>query len=744
MFDSNRSFSKTRRTSVRLLVLSIIAFLVAPLSGVQAEATGEHARRIIDSGMSSLRAVIGPSSTAAGTQQFEAQTIEDPSRNARKVTHFRLCPRRLRLYVGEAYTLVPTPIDNNRDAVDGVAPLWETSDPKVADVSSWGEVSALGPGNAILRARAGTAQATVSVEVHEGGRPRQSDLEYDLEHARDCDEPEAAQLEQPQQELAEFDAAAASEENHPRGSHADTRSIGNAIHSSDLPTSKTAGQVARPAMLRSPRPQLRQASYSSLKAAAARPAAARKKFFGRGFFVIDPIDGSGGDPSSPAAAAPNNAVGSYRFGAQEASQGSPTKTKNLLGSYNFTFSAPLLNLGGRGIGVNLGLIFNSRLWNKDTAGMTFNYNKGWPAAGWTLGYGRIIQNYDGTATGDQSGVGYFNSPGNYLLIQPDGSRIYLQANWDSAFSIWKHDSTDGTFLHLNDGNGKLKYPDGTVVKYNLTNNRLLPASIRNRNGDLITIAYRNKTSSFKYRWAIDSIVDSLGRVIQFHYYGDTGYPADDANGKTTNALATITTPNFGSGTRTLVQLYYQNITLQYNFSVPVDQNNSPASGSTLTVMKRIYYPATGTGYLFPDYSSYGMIRYISIRNNMTGAGGTVTDGTEIAYTKYDYVDVNTQVGQLNDSPQYTRRSEWWQGMTDENGTAIPATSPADYTYSRTVDTLALNRDRHGDLSAPEQPPGADHHGYQTEQCLLWQSAFPVIQRRDDDAPADRLQLLRAR
>jgi hypothetical protein len=127
----------------------------------------------------------------------------------------------------------------------------------------------------------------------------------------------------------------------------------------------------------------------------------------------------------------------------------------------------------------------------------------------------------------------------------------------------------------------------------------------------------------------------LGRVIQFHYYGDTGYPADDANGKTTNALATITTPNFGSGTRTLLQLYYQNITLQYNFSVPVDQNNSPASGSTLTVMKRIYYPATGTGYLFPDYSSYGMIRYISIRNNMTGAGGTVTDGTEIAYTKYD-------------------------------------------------------------------------------------------------------------
>lgn len=181
-------------------------------------------------------------------------------------------------------------------------------------------------------------------------------------------------------------------------------------------------------------------------------------------------------------------------------------------------------------------------------------------------------------------------------------------------------------------------------------------------------------------------------MTQFHYYGEKDgngqpvpeYAADDANGKPDDALAAVTVPNFGgSGTRTLMKLYYQNVTLTYSFSLAVDQNFNPASGSTLTVLKRIYYPATGTGYLFPEYSSYGMIRYISVRNNMTGAGGAVTDGTEIAYTKYTFQETGT----LSDSPQYTTRSEWWQGKTDDNG--IPTSAATNYSYARTIDNVLL-------------------------------------------------------
>lgn len=147
-------------------------------------------------------------------------------------------------------------------------------------------------------------------------------------------------------------------------------------------------------------------------------------------------------------------------------------------------------------------------------------------------------------------------------------------------------------------------------------------------------------------------------------------------------LAAITVSDFGSGERTLVWLMYQSITLFYDFFLPVDQsNNPPALGSELKVLRRIYYPATGQGYLFPDYSSYGMIRYISVRNNMTGTGGTVTDGTEIAYTKYDYVSVFNQEGQLLDSPTYTHRYEWWQGRRNDSGNIT--TDPAIYTYQVT-------------------------------------------------------------
>lgn len=398
------------------------------------------------------------------------------------------------------------------------------------------------------------------------------------------------------------------------------------------------------------------------------------------------LDGDGPDPPSTAAVFPYNAVGSPRFGPAQTSQGSAAKTKNLLGSFDYVFSAPVLAEGGRGIGANLALTYNSRVWTKETAGMTFNYGKGWPAPGWTLGYGRLIDDYDNLT--------------NWLLIQPDGTRVHLQKQQNGSLA-----STDGSFITVGVGtggsvNGKLRYPDGTLVTYsNAQNNRWVPVSIRSRNGDQITIGYRqyqkhqDQPNYFPVRWAIDQITDTLGRIITFHYYGDTGYPADSSGAKPEFALAAVTAPDQGGGTRMLVQLDYQTITLQYNFSVTVDQNANPASGSQITLLRRIYYPATGRGFLCQDYSTYGMARRISVRNNMTGAAGTVTDGTEIAYTKYNYTTIDpndpynrNQVGLLNDAPQYTTRSEWWQNKTDNNG--APTTAATDYTFVRTAGTDA--------------------------------------------------------
>ena len=258
--------------------------------------------------------------------------------------------------------------------------------------------------------------------------------------------------------------------------------------------------------------------------------------------------------------------------------------------------------------------------------------------------------------------------------------------------IYKWDSNDGTFIHLS-RTGKLKYPDGTWINYQDVNNRFLPTSIRTRNGDLITIAYRTYSSStFKYRWAIDYIYDSLGRYVRFKYYGDSGYTADAANGKPQNALAAVTAPDFagGSSVREMVRIEYQDITLKYNFgSLTV---TAPANNSILTVVKRIYYPQTGRGYLMTDYSTYGCARRISSRKDMTGAGSTITDGTEIAYTKYNYTTIDpadpygrNQVGALNYSPQYTEQREWWQGKTDAAGNTDNTDSVYSFTRSSGTD-----------------------------------------------------------
>jgi RHS repeat-associated protein len=677
MRTSLRSIDKSNKTTVRLLAIVFITVLLAgPLTPVEGAAAAEQARRAIDSVVKFLSAGLSKQSV----QTPSSQKFESPLQRADRVNHLRLCPRELLLYVDESFTLVPLPLDQDNNAVHGAELTFETKAPRLATVSSWGEVSAVAPGHTQVTVQAGTTSAHVNVEVRAGMRPRssdrrQADLDWKAEHAHDCDDPEAARLIEPRPELAADHDSTATASTSTQIKDAETDSVDDEVQGTGQ---QPFGRLARPAVFR----KAHSPEKSAIKATTA-AANAPGKIFGRGFFQIGGIDGDGPDPVSTAAAAPYNAVGSPRFGAVEHSQGSAAKTKNNLGSYDYVFSAPVLGLPGRGIDVNLALTCNSRVWTKETAGMTFNYGKGWPAAGWTLGYGRLIDNYD--------------NQGNGLLIQPDGTRIHLQKQTGGSLA-----STDGSFISMgarSSGalNGKLRYPDGTLVTYsNAQNGRWLPVSIRSRNGDQITIAYRqyNTTAGdphyFPYMWAISQITDTLGRIITFNYYGDTGYP-EDTTSKPKYALATITAPDQGGGTRTLVQLDYQSITLQYNFSVPVDANYNPVSGSQITVLKRVSYPATGRGYLFTEYGTYGMARKISECNNMTGANSAITDGTTIAYTKYNYTTIDpndpynrNQIGQLNDSPQYTTRSEWWQGKTDNNGASTTATT--DYTYSRSSGT----------------------------------------------------------
>ena len=173
----------------------------------------------------------------------------------------------------------------------------------------------------------------------------------------------------------------------------------------------------------------------------------------------DPPPEVGGAPS------PANAVGHPRFNPDFALQASPASTDNQLGSSSFNLSIPIFGAQGRGVGTNLNLVFNSRVWTKDLATntMVFDYDVGWPGPGFRLNYGRIIPNYN-VPTG---------SAGDYLLVEADGTRTPLI---DKSNGLYR--SSDGRYIEFLATNNKLFLPNGTLIRYQLNGaNKLVPTSI---------------------------------------------------------------------------------------------------------------------------------------------------------------------------------------------------------------------------------------------------------------------------
>jgi RHS repeat-associated protein len=642
----------------RFLAMLMVILVVGQVVPAQAEVLGEQARKFVDA---SLKPLFMPSeSLLKARRPSPPQNIETPAQAATRVSSIRLCPRQLKLYEGEIFPLSPEPLDNTQKTVHSTQKTWQSSAPSVADIDTTGELKAKGPGNATVTLTIGNATATVAVQVLPGFRPIQTNEQWNAEHPNDCDTPISAN---PSKETEKSNIIA---------NEAGDEAVKNIEQTTYIERKESLRDLARDASLRTEKLVTKAVKVTAREARAVKPVAATA--ISRAMYIPPPPnEGEGDDYFSQNSTAIYNAIGSPNYSPQEAGGEGGVKTKRNLGSSNYSFTAPILSLGGRGIGVNLAMTYNSRLWNKEGTEMQFNYNRGWPAAGWTLGYGRIIENYDGTGTGNFSNDSFANSPGNYLLLQPDGTRIHLEQSYDSTLGRWLHKSKDGSNLQLNP-NKNLRYPDGTKINYSKApTGKLVPIKIITRNGDFIVIDYRPRMENFKFRWAINQITDTLGRIIKFHYYSDPGYPVDEANGKMTNAVAAITAPDYETGQpKTLVKLEYMNTPIDYDFAnnltVPVD-----SVPSELTVVRKIYYPDTGRGFYFDNFSSYGMARTISTRIGMTESSGIIQIGTEIATTKYNY-STNTSgdpdfAANLPDSPKFTERKEYWSGKTDAQGNA---------------------------------------------------------------------------
>ena len=317
---------------------------------------------------------------------------------------------------------------------------------------------------------------------------------------------------------------------------------------------------------------------------------------------------------------------------------------------NFNFSVPLIALGGRGFGANLTLYYNSRVWSRHGNAVTFGAVGGFPFAGFSIGFGRIL------TYGPPYSV-------NHVLVDPDGTRHYF--SWVSGNTYQTLDGTHITFVATSSGGtttgGTLYYNDGVQVNVTLFNNRLLLDQVKDSNGNYVSITYKFGLAS---PLAIDFVTDTQGRKIQFNY---------DASGNVTS----ITAPGYGGTaqnpvTRTVAQFDYQSRTISYTFT-GLTVENVP-SGS-VNVLRHIYFPGTSTGSLF-TYSDYGMIYGVSSRRQMTIDGnGVISDGVESANVSFNYPTTGSTT--LTDAPAFTQRVE--SAISSPTGT---------YNYSTSTDALA--------------------------------------------------------
>ena len=311
------------------------------------------------------------------------------------------------------------------------------------------------------------------------------------------------------------------------------------------------------------------------------------------------------------------------------------------GNGNFQIEAPVLSLPGRGINITLTLAYNAHLWHKAGNNITYDIDRGWPAPGWAFGFGKLADIGDGGT----------------IVVEADGTRHGFNGTATGAVpnSSFSGRTNDGSFIDYSCVRqngviifGSANLPDGTRVHYGAAGDgAVYPVFIIDPNGNYINITYRNNSGP-----QIDTVTDTLGRVINFHY---------DSN----NLLTAITAPPVnGTTPRTLVRLHYQQQFINPGFTGGVSTLVRPPT--TRWLLDGIFYPASNTGFWFGETDSflpnYGMIKKVMEQRNMTHSSGGLTDmGTMTAGTMTSQ-NVYSWTTNASSPPTYSTLTETWANM----------------------------------------------------------------------------------
>jgi RHS repeat-associated protein len=344
-------------------------------------------------------------------------------------------------------------------------------------------------------------------------------------------------------------------------------------------------------------------------------------------------------------------------------------------SGNYQIVVPIVSLPGRGLPLDLKLVYNSRVWNKAGSEVTFDIDHDDIAPGWSLGFSRVVS---------------IGSEGD-MIVEADGTRhpfkgmktVYSGSTTTTNYDLY---TTDGSFIryqsqHILYQNGdkffqvKAYYPDGSYIVYNgykdmYTGNNdeaqnAYPYQITDRYGNQIGL----RNALYSHHSKITSITDTIGRTILFNY--------DNANDSllTSITCAGLKDAAGNTTTRTLLRLHYRTLNLSQYPSYGFDPNvlSPHVRNAQVQVPDAIYYPGLNTGYWFgePDsYSSYGMIAKVEEHRDMgfststaspLNEQGTVTPGRVTQRRVYDY-PLTPPANPLTDAPTYTKMTMSWANM----------------------------------------------------------------------------------
>jgi YD repeat-containing protein len=163
---------------------------------------------------------------------------------------------------------------------------------------------------------------------------------------------------------------------------------------------------------------------------------------------------------------------------------------------------PLLSLPGRnGLDLGLALSYSSMVWTRSGPYIYFDEDNGFPSSGFRLGFPTVQRKLFDAQTGRQS----------YLMITAGGHRVELRQVGTSNI----YDAADSSYLRLTDNGSTLLVhsTDGTKLSFSEINGEYRCVEIKDRNGNYITV--NNNALGH-----ITSVVDTLGRVINFNYDGN--------------------------------------------------------------------------------------------------------------------------------------------------------------------------------------------------------------------------------